>query len=73
MKNEFDELLPNLEEFSMANVPFKVVDPSSLPTKTLTAFDKFMAGASVPHRVFVYSQDYARFCMLVRRGDIQIS
>ncbi len=57
----------------MADVPFKVVGPSSLPTKTLTAFDKFMAGASVPHRVFVYNQDYARFCMLVRRGDIKIS
>ncbi|WMN89110.1 hypothetical protein NI382_21625 [Vibrio parahaemolyticus] len=73
MKNEFDELLPNLEEFSMEDVPFKVVDPSTLPTKTLAAFDTFMAGASVPHRVFVYSQDYARFCMLVRRSDIKIS
>ncbi|MCG9700300.1 hypothetical protein L1D19_09260 [Vibrio natriegens] len=62
--------LPTLKEFDLPDVPWKVVDPSSLPPATLSAFDTFMSGASVPHRVFVYSHDYSRFCMLVRRGDI---
>ncbi|AVF75466.1 hypothetical protein NI392_21345 [Vibrio alginolyticus] len=72
MTDNFDHLLPNLKEFELPNVPFKVVDPSSLPPQTLMAFDEFMRGASVPHRVYVYTQDYSRFCMLVRRGDITV-
>ncbi len=66
-------LLPALEEFELPDVTWKVVDPSCLPPSTLLAFDTFMRGASVPHRVFVYSHDYSRFCMLVRRGDIKLS
>lgn len=73
MSVEFDLLLPNLEEFEMDNVPYKVVDPSSLPERTLVAFDAYMRGSTVPHRVYVYSHDYSRFCMLVRRGDIIIT
>lgn len=73
MTDSYETMLPNLEEFELPNVPWKVVDPSSLPSATLSAFDTFMSGASVPHRVYVYSHDYSRFCMLVRRGDIKIS
>ncbi|ENQ8649121.1 hypothetical protein ACEQ8A_002761 [Vibrio fluvialis] len=69
---KFDSILPQLEEFEMDEVIFKVVDPSVLPPKTLKEFDKFMAGATVPHRVYVYSHDYSRFCGLVRNGTIKI-
>ncbi|ELR64528.1 hypothetical protein C942_02341 [Photobacterium marinum] len=72
MAIEFDLLLPELSEFEMDNVPFKVVDPSELPERTLKAFDAYMRGSAAPHRVYVYSHDYSRFCMLVRRGDIII-
>ncbi|WP_017050849.1 hypothetical protein [Vibrio anguillarum] len=72
MTDPYLNLLPTLEEFELPDVPWKVVDPSSLPKVTLSAFDSFMSGASVPHRVFVYSHDYSRFCMLVCRGDITI-
>ncbi|HHC6804205.1 hypothetical protein [Vibrio parahaemolyticus] len=72
MNQNFNELLPGLEEFDLENVPFKVIDPSSLPEKTLKSFNTFMSGSTVPHRVYVYSHDYTRFCMLVRRGDILI-
>lgn len=57
MTDNFDQLLPNLKEFELPNVPFKVVDPSSLPPQTLMAFDESMKGASVPHRVYVYTKD----------------
>lgn len=72
MNQNFNEQLPDLEEFDLENVPFKVVDPSPLPEQTLKAFDTFMSGSAVPHRVYVYSHDYARFCMLVRKGNIVI-
>ncbi|WP_036798989.1 hypothetical protein [Photobacterium marinum] len=73
MSVEFDLLLPELEEFELENVPFKVVDPSGLPERTLKAFDKYMTGSTVPHQIYVYSHYYSRFCMLVRRGDITIN
>lgn len=73
MTDPYLNLLPTLEEFELPNVPWNVVDPSSLPKATLSTFGLFMSGASVPHRVFVYSHDYLRFCMLVRRGDITLS
>lgn len=67
MSVEFDLLLPNLEEFEMDNVPYEVVDPSGLPERTLKAFDSYMRGSTVPHPIYVYSHDYSRFGMLVRR------
>ncbi|MCW8327360.1 hypothetical protein MD588_00910 [Photobacterium sp. SDRW27] len=73
MSVEFDLLLPELEDFELENVPFKVVDPSMLPAHTFKAFDAYMRGSTVPHPVYVYSHDYSRFCMLVRRGDININ
>ncbi|ASG01068.1 hypothetical protein CEG15_13150 [Vibrio anguillarum] len=72
MNENLDELLPTLIEFNLENVSFTVVDPSLLPEKTLKSFNIFMSGSTVPHRTYVYSHDYARFCMLVRRGDILI-
>ncbi|EGA64173.1 hypothetical protein [Vibrio brasiliensis] len=72
MTNEYDKQLPTLEEFELENVVFKVVDPSSLPSPTFAAFETFMAGSTVPHRRFVYSHDYARFCSMVREGHIII-
>lgn len=65
-------LLPRLEEFKMDRVPFPCVDPSTLPANVASAFDRFMAGQSVPHRIFVYAHDYHEFCLLVERGDIKI-
>ncbi|UHJ60301.1 hypothetical protein [Vibrio furnissii] len=59
MTDPYLNLLPTLEEFELPDVPWKVVDPSSLPKATLSAFDSFMSGASVPHRVFVYSRHSA--------------
>lgn len=73
MSVEFDLLLPSLEDFEPDNVPYKVVDPSVLPERTYKAFDAYMRGSTVPHPVYVYSHDYSRFCMLVRRNDITIS
>lgn len=67
MSNQNALMLPILEEFELPSVSFKVLDPSSLSPQTLAAFDDFMRGAGVPHRVFVYSHDYARFCMLVKK------
>ncbi|MEZ8155153.1 hypothetical protein ACED66_02875 [Vibrio splendidus] len=72
MTRDFDNELPELEEFELENVVFKVVDPTLLPPKTLSAFEQFMAGSSAPHPVFVYSHDYARFCMMTRKGHISI-
>ncbi|MEZ8192710.1 hypothetical protein [Vibrio sp. 1F279] len=73
MTNKFENSLPELKEFDLENVAFKVVDPTQLPQKTLSAFDEFMAGSTAPHRIYVYSHDYARFCMLVREGHISIN
>lgn len=73
MATEFDTLLPELTEFSIADDPFKVVDPTGLPEKTRKAFDEFMRDASSPQAFCVYSHDYARFCKLVRDGDITIT
>lgn len=70
MSGESEPILPTLEEFELPGAVFKVVDPSSLPGNVLKAFNEFMTGASVPHRVYVYSHDYSRFCMLVKRGSI---
>lgn len=67
MSVEFNLVQPELNEFEMDNVRYKVVDPSE---RTLKAFDAYMRGSAVPHPVYVYSHDYSRFCMLVRRGDI---
>lgn len=72
MTNNHDELLPNLEEFELENVVFKVVNPTLLPSQTMAAFDRFMAGSTAPHRTYVYSHDYTRFCTLVREGHITI-
>ena len=72
MTNTFENALPELEEFELENVIFKVVDPTLLPPKTLSAFDQFMAGSTAPHPVFVYSHDYTRFCTLARKGQISI-
>jgi len=72
MSVEFNLVLPELNEFKMDNVPYKVVDPTELPERTLKAFDAYMMGSAAPHPVYVYSHDYSRFCMLVRRGDITI-
>ena len=72
MNDEAFPELPLLEEFDLPGAAFKVVDPSSLPENLLTAFDAFMRGSSVPHRVYVYSHDYSRFCMLVKKGHIII-
>ncbi len=66
-------LLPVLNEFSLENVPFQVVDPSGLPERTLAMFDNFMAGSAVPHQKYVYAHDYERFCMLVREGRLPLS
>ncbi|MEZ8306871.1 hypothetical protein AB6C61_24055 [Vibrio splendidus] len=73
MRYELNVLIPPLEEFELANSAFRVVDPSSLPAQTLAAFDDYMVGSTVPHPIYVYSQDYARFCLLVRRGGIVIA
>lgn len=73
MPVNFDLLLPELEEFSMPDVPFRVVDPTELPERTLEAFNAYMRGSAAPHPTYVYSHDYSRFCMLVRRGDITIT
>ncbi|WP_299140970.1 hypothetical protein [uncultured Vibrio sp.] len=73
MTNKFENTLPELTEFELKNVAFKVVDPTQLPENTLSAFDEFIAGSTAPHPVYVYSHDYARFCMLVREGHISIN
>ncbi|MEZ9171719.1 hypothetical protein AB4122_09665 [Vibrio cyclitrophicus] len=72
MTNNFENELPNLTEFELENVAFKVVDPTQLPQQIQSAFDEFIAGSAAPHKVYVYSHDYARFCMLVRSGHISI-
>lgn len=72
MQTECDKQLPQLEEFDLENVVFKVVDPTQLPPRTFAAFEEFLVGSTVPHRVYVYSQDYERFCSLVRSGHITI-
>jgi len=72
MTVEFDLLLPELSEFEMDNVSYKVVDPTELPERTLAAFDAYMRGSAAPHPIYVYSHDYSRFCMLVRQGRLTI-
>ena len=72
MTNKFESALPELTEFELENVVFKVVDPTQLPQQTLSAFDEFIAGSTAPHPIYVYSHDYARFCKLVRSGHISI-
>lgn len=72
MATEFDSLLPELREFSLPDVPFKVVDPTALPEHTRQAFDDFIADASAPSAFCAYSHDYSRFCKLVRQGKINI-
>jgi len=72
MTTEFDSLLPELKEFSIPDVPFKVVDPTALPDRTSTTFNEFMTSSSVPGAFCVYSHDYSRFCNLVRKGEITI-
>lgn len=73
MRDELNMLIPLLESFELTNSAFRVVDPSSLPAHTLAAFDDYMAGSAVPHPIYVYSHDYTRFCLLVRRGEIVIN
>ncbi|EAS40740.1 hypothetical protein C9J48_10990 [Photobacterium profundum] len=73
MSVEFNLLLPELNEFEIDNVQYKVVDPTELPDRTFKAFDAYMRGSAAPHLVYVYSHDYSHFCMLVRRGDITIT
>ncbi len=63
---------PTLDVFELAGSGNKVVDPTTLPEKTLAAFNNFMMGKTAPHRVYVYSHDYDRFCTLVRKGNIKI-
>ncbi|MCG9647092.1 hypothetical protein L1D24_00765 [Vibrio brasiliensis] len=70
--NKCEDTLPELEEFELENVVFKVVNPKLLPSHTFAAFDEFMAGSTIPHPIYVYSHDYARFCTLVREGHIII-
>ncbi|ELR67897.1 hypothetical protein C942_00205 [Photobacterium marinum] len=72
MATELDALLPELKEFSIPDVPFKVVDPVELPNQTRKAFDEFMTDASTPAAFCVYSHDYSRFCHMVRSGEITI-
>ncbi|MEZ8365410.1 hypothetical protein AB6C96_09655 [Vibrio cyclitrophicus] len=66
------ESLPELEEFKLDDSPFPVVDPTNLPAKLLAALDRYMAGKTVSHPVYIYVQDWVEFCGAVERGNIQI-
>ncbi|MCW8331986.1 hypothetical protein MD588_24645 [Photobacterium sp. SDRW27] len=72
MSTELDTLLPELKEFSVPDVQFKVIDPLLLPEQTRKAFDAFTADSAAPAAFCAYSHDYARFCKLVRQGDIDL-
>ncbi|CAK1825070.1 conserved hypothetical protein [Vibrio crassostreae] len=64
--------LPALKEFKLDDSPFPVVDPTNLPQNLLAALDRFMAGKTVSHSVYIYVQDWVEFRGAVERGNIQI-
>ncbi|NOJ09587.1 hypothetical protein [Vibrio splendidus] len=66
--NSHPELIP----FNLPNVPFKVIDPSSLPDTYQRVFEEFLAGSSAPHPIYAYQHDYERFILLIEQGHIKI-
>ncbi|PSW22172.1 hypothetical protein C9I98_02585 [Photobacterium sanctipauli] len=72
MATDFDAMLPELAEFSIPDVPFKVIDPTGLPEDTRIAFSEFLTGSTLPQAFCVYSHDYSQFCKKVRSGEIKI-
>lgn len=64
---------PELEKFSFhKDIPFYVVDPSSLPENINIALGEFMMGQTVPHDIYIYAHDYECFRQFVLLGHIKI-
>ena len=58
MTTEFDSLLPELKEFSIPDIPFKVVDPTALPERTSATFNEFMTDSSQPGAFLNYQKEH---------------
>jgi|GEM_PF-1966268 len=70
---EVEWIVPELEMFSLhKDIPFYVVDPSSLPANIKRALDEFMIGQTVPHYIYIYAHDYDFFRLLVQSGQIKV-
>ncbi len=70
---EAERVVPDLEKFGFhEDVPFLVVDPSSLPDNIKRALDGFMIGQTVPHSIYIYAHDYELFQQLVKSGYIKV-
>ena len=72
MTTDYPNSHPELIPFNLPNVPFKVIDPSSLPDTYQRAFEAFLAGSSAPHPIYAYQHDYERFILLIEQGHIKI-
>lgn len=72
MTTDYPNSQPELIPFNLPNVPFKVIDPSSLPDTYQRAFEEFLAGSSAPHPIYAYQHDYERFILLIEQGRIEI-
>ena len=72
MKN-VQKIAPDLKTFQLhKDIPFSVVDPTSLPANLKDALDEFMIGQTVPHNIYIYAHDYEFFRQLVESGQIKI-
>lgn len=72
MTTDYPNSHPELIPFNLPNVPFKVIDPSSLPDTYRRAFEEFLTGSSAPHPTYAYQHDYERFILLIEQGRIEI-
>jgi hypothetical protein len=67
------QIAPALKAFQLhKDIPFSVVDPTSLPANLKDALDEFMIGQTVPHDIYIYAHDYELFRRLVQSGQIKI-
>ncbi|HHF2869533.1 TPA: hypothetical protein ACPJZQ_004720 [Vibrio alginolyticus] len=74
MTTQNKQPLPALTPFTLPNVPFSVRcrPHESFPPSLQNAFEAYLAGSSAPYPIYVYQNDYERFCLLVQQGKITL-